>query len=391
MDYLTAGSPTVVTFVFRDTPIFPDAPEYEVINESDVVLLSGVCSISGSTPNGWDVNITIPTNYSTTDGDERIIIEIFGNDSNGNVRSTEKVFTLLDATEEYTPYGIIVREGYDIEDSIVLDAPNYTTNLTVELVDSLGNSLFASTSLTATKIQRIQPRDGIPDRLASPKFQDYKYTFTIPTKDVVFPIRTYGAHQLNYTLKSGNKLVKFESHPVYRVNHYWIKHLNSLRMYLDKARLTEIDAALEWRDDELCQSLLEGAQYINGFPDILTYWTIEDFPETLHQTLWLSAAYHALNTRYLAEGFTAFEFSGLSTSLTVDRREAIVYKIDEIKGFLDNNLAKIKKLAVQTAGTGTSSTGETSNSTGRALGVLGTTRSPAMNSYKRYPYPYGRY
>lgn len=378
MDVIAVGVPTLQTFTFKGNPVFPDAPQFEVITENDVILTSGDCTLS-STPNSWDVSFTIPTTYVVDNGSEKITVEVYGKDATNKIRSIEKNFTLIDTDEEFVPIGILVREGYNFTDSIILPKATYTSEVEYELVDATGNVLIPSMSVLPDTIKRLASRDGMPERLSDKDFAAYKYTYTIDASGIVYPALTYGPHFLNYTVIEGGKIVKYESHPVYRISHLWSKHLISIRRYLDQARLVEIDPTLQWKDDELCQSLLDGAAYINNYPNTLTYWVVENFPESLHQTLVIAACYHALNARYLAEGLTNFEFNGLSSTLNVDRRDTLVYKLEELKAFLEANLKAIKAMAIEQNGGGVSSTGQTATTSGKALGVLGLTNTPASN------------
>lgn len=151
-------------------------------------------------------------------------------------------------------------------------------------------------------------------------------------------------------------------------------------MYLDKARLIEVDPTLQWRDEELAIALISGIDHINNHPTVYTFWTVEDIPTPIHSAVEKAAAFYALNTRYLAEGFNAFEFQGLSTSLSMDRRETITYKIEELKAYLDTNLTNMKSLAIATFGKGTPDQSVTTASKDhRAL--LVTQPSPVHNRY----------
>ena len=194
----------------------------------------------------------------------------------------------------------------------------------------------------------------------------------------------YGPPQLYIDYTDANGLEQQQFLPMYPMSAKFVSAVSNLKLFLDKARLKEIDPTLQWHDDELAHAMFEGANYINGYPSAVTFWTVDTFPFSLSTYLWYAAALYALNSRYLAEGFTAFQFSGLSTNLEVDRRDAIVYKIEELKGFLETNLTKAKAAAIKTFGIGeTPATVETANN----LGVLGLSTSHVNNTVDRH----GRY
>lgn len=377
MDTITVGQAQLLTFKFTSNPTFPIAPRYNVILDDDSILLSGVMTVS-ATPGGWDANITLPTTFITATGNERVTVEAVGTDSSAKVRSVEREFRVIDASDDWNPVGILTRQGYDFTDTLVLPSSGIAAaDISVTLTDMYDTEVMAAVNPTIDKVTRLLDNNAMPDRFGSPRFSGYKYALTIPASSVVYPTLTRNAYQVQYTVTQGATILKYESHALYRLNGRWLAAINSIRSFLDKARLFEIDPTLQWQDDEICQYLIEGMNYINAFPDVLTYYTVDDCPESLTLPLWYAAAFHGLNARYLAEGLTAFEFSGLSTQLTVDRKDAIAYKIDEIKEYLISNLTKIKKAVVSTSGVGTPV--DTATVTARPLGILGLTANPANN------------
>jgi hypothetical protein len=170
-------------------------------------------------------------------------------------------------------------------------------------------------------------------------------------------------------------------HQLYWTNNRIINMAMRQRSFLDKARLTEVDPTLQWWDPELIMAIYEGALYINAHPPEMTYWKASDMPLPL-DTYWLYAsALYSLNTRYLAEGMNAFEFTGLNTSLSSDRRDALSYKIEELKGVLEK-LTEAKKSAVKNEGKGTPDPTATAVTGRGAIGLLGLQASPVNNSLR---------
>jgi hypothetical protein len=285
MDVLPIGTATTLTFAFKGSPVFPIAPKYNVYLANDRVLISG-SSVVSSTSGMWDVVVTIPSTYSTEAGGETVVVEVYGNDVNGKVRAVEKEYRIIDASDDFVPMGVMVEAGNNLTDYLVLDSPTYTTELTVTIYDADGNVLYGPTSPTIAKVTRVATDNESPDRFSTPKYSGYKYTLTVPTASITFPTLTRSAHQLKYTLTVASVIKKVEIHSLYRTNNKWYTALNSLRSFLDKARLNEIDPTLQWQDDELCQSLIEGANYVNVNPPAFTYYTVDDWPQPLNMIMW---------------------------------------------------------------------------------------------------------
>ena len=379
MDQIPIGQQVTKTLKFRQPyPQFSVAPQWDIVNDANVVVLSGTAIISASDSNGWDITFTIPTNYESLTDRDILTLELYGTDVNGKTRSIEERFTLMDAADDYLPSIVLAMEGEEIEDSLILPASNIdATSITVDVQDHLGAFLIKGLQPTVSNILRVANRTDVPDRFTDREFRGFRYDFELPA--LKFPPLTRAPYQLVYKVRSTiPKLKTTEVHPLIRMNAKFFKFVSSLRMFLDQARLTEIDPTLQWHEDELALALINGIDHINAHPTVFTYWTVEDIPTPMNQVVEKSAALYALNRRYLAEGFNAFEFQGLSTSLTMDRRESIVYKIEELKAYLDTNLTLIKSNAINSFGKGTPDATVVNK---EARVVLRTQNSPVHNRY----------
>lgn len=353
MDIVPIGQEYTKTLKFRKPrPVFSTAPLWELVNEDGEILLSGTSIISQSQPDAWDVTFTIPLNYQST-SDDPLTLELYGNDSEGKVRAVEWQFNVMDAADDFLPSAVLAQDGEDIEDSLILDFDNITaSSILATIQDYFGNKLAVNVQIQNLEVKRVANRSDVPDRFSEHEFRGYRYDFTIP--GLTFPARTRSAYQIVYNIKSQTpKLKTTEVHQLFRLNSRFFDYIGKLKQYLDKARLVEIDPTLQWREDELANSLIEGINYINGHPAVYTFWTVDDIPLPMSSYVVQAAAFNALNARYLAEGFNDFEFQGLSTSLTIDRKQAISYKIEEIKAYLDTNLRNAKANAIATFGKGT--------------------------------------
>jgi len=168
------------------------------------------------------------------------------------------------------------------------------------------------------------------------------------------------------------------AHQLFWTNNRIINMTILLGNYLDKARLREADPTLQWSTNEKVEAIYQGLHHVNGEGAETTYWRPSDFPQSLSQYWKYASALWLLNTRYIAEGMTKFNFTGLNTTLDVDRTEALTYKMEELKGFLDK-LSVTKASAIRAVGPGTpdSTVGAT---VGRSrIGMLGLTINPTNN------------
>ena len=358
-DIIPIGMQVTKTVKFRKPyPQFSIAPTWEIVNQDDLVILTGSCIISQTVSDAWDATFTIPSTYISSSSNDELYLEVFGPDVDGRMRSTEVIFQLMDAADDFLPTNVLCFDNEDISDSLILDEDNLAENdILATISDYLDNKFIQKVPITNLSIRRVANRSDIPDRFTEHEFRGYRYDFKIP--GIKFPALTRAAYQIRYDITSGSKS-SIEIHSAYRLNGRFLDYIQKLKQYLDKARLIEIDPTLQWREDELCASLIEGLNHINGHPAVYTFWTIDDIPVPMSSYVVYAAAFHALNTRYLAEGFNSFEFQGLSSSLTFDRKETLTYKIEEMKTYLDTNLTTAKANAIQTFGKGTPDSSVTS-------------------------------
>lgn len=384
MDKIAIGQQTTVTLKFRPPyPQFSTAPRFEVLNPNSQIVLSGFSILSVTDPDAWDVTFTIPTTYKSLTDNDVMMVELFGTDSKGVIRSVERSYELIDSADDFLPSIVLGEDNEDIEDSFILPIPDIDADsIKVTVQDYLGKKYATGVAVRINKVMRVANQTDVPDRFTEHEFRGYRYDVSFP--GLTFPPLTRAPYQLLYTINSVDVPFKEKIvHPFIRLESRFYDYINSVKMYLDKARLIEIDPTLQWHTDEIANGIIEGLDYINSSPTVITYWTVEDSPRPLAKVVQMAAAMFLLNTRYLAEGFNAFQFQGLSTTLDMDRRDTITYKIEELKGWLDTNLTNFKSIAISSFGKGTP---DASIKMKEARAILRTQPSPVHN---RYGYTYG--
>src|SRR5262249_23150911 len=104
MDKIAIGQQVTVTLKFRPPyPQFSTAPRFEVLNPNSQTVLSGFSILSVTDPDAWDVTFTIPTTYKSLTDNDVMMVELFGTDSKGVVRSVERSYELIDAADDFLP------------------------------------------------------------------------------------------------------------------------------------------------------------------------------------------------------------------------------------------------------------------------------------------------
>lgn len=375
MDTLVKGIPQTINLRFRSIVSFSAPPMFEVVNENEDVIANGLTL--NVDPVTWACTFTIPDTYKSASGMESIIVEVYGVDINNKVVSVERTFRLIDGADDFEEIGPIYSPNIATVDSFVLDhADLVASNFSITVLDTFGTTIQSGIVPSTLVEERVINKTDVPDRFTDASFSGYRYTLTLPPLTLTTPY--YGPFTLQYVVTNSTGQPDMVFRPLLPLTGSIIYGLSTLRSYLDKARLTELDPTLQFRDSELIQSLFEGANMINSYPTTTTYWTPESWPHQLRSYLQYAAAFHALNARYLAEGFNSFDFNGLSTSLNFDRKEPITYKIEELKGLLESTLKDAKATAVRTTGVGTPPT-QADVGTANNIAHLGITRNPTNN------------
>lgn len=376
---ITKGITQTVRVSFRDAPAFGTLPTFEVLNSDNDVIATGLVSVVSATV--FEAQFVVPTSYTSPNGDESLTLDVYGTDSNNKLRSREVEMSLLDAVDSFENFGLVLpNDGVSVTDKFLMDSADYadTTLIRVSVYDNQNTLVSGPFYPSAVTLERAINLSDVPDRFTEADFQGYMYSVKIPSLTLNTPFYHY--YNIQYSFYETSALVNLVTRirrPVYPISGVMYNALIQLRAYLDKARLIEIDKTLQWHDDELIHALFEGAQYINNHPSSITYWTVDAYPQAMIKWWTYAAAFEALNTRYLAEGLNSFQFSGLSTTLEYDRKEAIAYKIEEIKAMLEANLDKAKTSAVRAVGIGTPQNEELVGANN--IAVVGLTYNPTNN------------
>lgn len=368
------GKQVTVTAAFKSKGIavaFVQPPTWILTNSVGKTLLQGTAVPQGSK---WSAILTVSSSYVVPGGEEDLTIEFFARSSAGKEYTVVKDLHLLDLEDGFKPVGIL-----------------YSLITSANLVDEF----YAGTNdVVAIDYKILTPNDTLiythptissPTAIQNTK-KGYRYEVNLgrPPATTMLSYNDPFMGILEYHTASGETFT--ELHPIYAVNAKVATHCNALKQYLDKAQLIEIDQSLQWFLPEFTHYLQEGMKHINSAGVTMSYWTIADYPSAqLQQYLFAAAALYALNARYLAEGFNAFNFTGLNTSLEYDRREAITYKIEELKAYLEAGLAPMKAAVIANGYPAGTPAADSASATTVApsMGLLGLQGSAVSNRVQR--------
>jgi len=155
-----------------------------------------------------------------------------------------------------------------------------------------------------------------------------------------------------------------------------------LEDFINKAHLKNVIPELDYTQGDLLMYLNRGLSLFNALEQI-TAFTGVNMTGYMQEAWLICAAYYALAAQLQAEGALAFDFSGQTVSLNIDRTPSIESALGRIENQIENVVRPLKKRLVQAGVTG----GDGSNGTqplngARSKGVLGLTNAPTT----RLPY-----
>lgn len=377
---LLKGQPTEVgvRFIRNGTAVvFQAPPKWNLFNSTDAIIQTGTAQ-TGSGSGSWVAQITVPADYVPASGleYEDLTLEVFGTDVNRKERSTEKELRLVDFNDDFLPDGLIWFKGQETVDTLVSNQP--IISLTAVIQNAAGEAVVvAEAAALLGSSRQVRNRSDVPDRFNTGVRPLTSYHSDVSLGVLDLPESTV-PYLIYYTITTAAG-TEHVVHQLYWTNNRMINLSMRMRSYLDKARLTEIDPTLQWMDNELFAAAYEGLQYINAFPPEITYWKFSELPQSFDLNWMYAGALHLLNTRYLAEGMTKFDFTGLNTTLNVDRQESLAYKIDELKDFL-SKMEATKKSAIRNEGKGSADpTAGLTNGRG-FVAMLGLSINPTNNA-----------
>lgn len=119
---------------------------------------------------------------------------------------------------------------------------------------------------------------------------------------------------------------------------------SSLEQYINKARLQNVIPALDYTQADLIEYLARGLNLFNSFPPQITAFTGTNMQGPIFDGWLQCSAYYALAAQLQAEGAMAFDFSGQSVSLNVDRTPSIEAALGRVESALNDHVKPAKKL-----------------------------------------------
>lgn len=246
----------------------------------------------------------------------------------GTYTNTEYFVVLAEINISTDSTDVIMLENTIFTDNLIVDH-QISGPITIQVFDDY-KLLFDSGPQTITPIQ-LNGR--------------YVYQYSSPAPIIGIFSSHYDQNSYSIRWNYNNVLgPNIDIHALYVLNNKTILFLNTMKHTLDKARNYDINPSLRFTDAELFNFLINGLQRINGSPPQFTNFNFVTIPRIFYSTLVKAGELEALQAWRLAEGLAAFEFSGQSTQLSIDRTQHIELLISELSQYLDIEIERQKRL-----------------------------------------------
>lgn len=359
----------VIEFFFDDyddpLEVLEDSLPSVKIIDSDRTVLFTVPAYSGDEEGKWIANIPIP-------------------DLNIEEKTKFKLvwtFQTEDETLKYSDDLYLVPSDDVREGDIVLmeQDPNATIKIPLYLntpSDSGTINIYQDNNLLGT----LDLTDKSVYVLSKDDFTTIK--FRVPNKGASLePVLV----SVDYK-KNGMTNFRHMTYNVWIINSSILSATHSIEDFINKARIQNVISELDYQTTDLLEYLRRGLNLFNSVQQITSFNGI-NMKGVIRECWIICSTYYALSAQLQAEGAMAFDFSGQTVNLNIDRTGPIESALGRIEGQIDNIVKPAKKQLLKAGvkgGDGSSKGTDTANNFGR-LGVINapTTRYVGVNSRLR--------
>lgn len=362
MSLVTAvlGEQLTIETLFRSsngTAFVPSSPATYVIRDhKGNLVLSGVAAQDPANPARWSANVVLPTNAPVGKPEDKY--SLTWTIDNKITRIQNREFFSIEAASDfdYVELDQLVKEKSVLRDSLRVNAGVDITRYRITVKEVEGTTpVYDSGDITNP----------------APVYQDanikvYQHTSPEAIDGLTIAGTTFRPYMIEWEFDDDG-VTSSEFHFVYVVNPKVLYYIHHIRRHIDKAKNQSPNPALTFNDVDLAAYLDQGLRWLNVAKPTITNWNLNTMPKSFDALLHTAAVYCALSAQYLAEGQAAFDFSGQSVSLNIDRTGFIESELGRLQQQLDEKLPAAKRMWLRATG-----------GTGQSAGVLGVFVGPSL-------------
>jgi hypothetical protein len=343
-------------------------PQVKLMEGTDLIVQ--VAAIPGTVRGEWMADVPIPK----MDNEEPITMKIswlFVNQEDGSkIRSTQQV--TVEPSVDARVGDIVVLYGSPYF-SFTLPFRYRSTEHIQFSVFSDNDPLYVAditdSSMVTVSANVETANIKLPASLPQAQMNPYTLIIERHTKSTAIPE--------NYVFK------------VWAITPSVLSAASELLDFVDKARVANVIPELQYSQSDLLTAMRGGLNIFNGLPPTPSSFTGMNMKGCILESWIICSAIKLLNMQILAEGSLAFEFSGQTVSLNVDRTQSLESMLGRMQEMFESIVKPAKALLAKNGVlSGDGSRGDKVSGLGRNFGVTTvinapTTRilRPSINGY----------
>jgi hypothetical protein len=352
-----------------DEPIFPNetttGPEVLLFdNDMDRSIINNGVATVGQDPGSWQVDFSIPKLGLQDVSYYTVRWTMVDEDNQTHVLKTViEVHPCVDNRESDIVFLKPVR-GIGYLDITVPESFNASKG------DTLTLSAYLNNDPVFEELDVSDPQNGIKVTATTTKTN-------IRIRDA-FTASALAPHTILIQYqKSGMMMPKILSHNLWVITPSIATAMNLVEAHIHKAKLDNVIPSLQYTPGDLVTYLYRGLNLLNTIPPLATGFTGTNMQGHMLDAWLTCASYYALGAQLQAEGALAFDFSGQTVNLNIDRTPSIEAALGRIEQHIDAHLRPYKKMLVK-AGivSGDGSQGGSTISYGKSFGIVTVLNSP---------------
>jgi hypothetical protein len=368
------------------TPVaFSGGVAYAVFAPGNLLVLSGIATQDLTNPAHWQTNLVIPPSAPTTATGQYYTLMWQGQTLNNNYYNQTQTFAVNNpvAPDQYESAVVaLANQPFNIN----FVSPYQTLNtFAIQIVDSSESVVAAYPGLPLTPTGQNGSQYIYTFNLNDPVVLGYLSSGSNPNAPILSTANTitgytYGTPSfgvqpyviyINYTDPYNNQQTEIQ--PLYIANTVAVQLMNNMRNFVDRIRNWDNIPQLRVDERTLLHFLISGLMRFNSTPPQQIYFTLNNLPFQFMFYVEKCACYELMQAQTLAEGMTAFNFSGLSVQLDSDRSQYLSAMTENLRTDLESMVLAKQNFARSGGGAG--------------IGTIGISIGPVSNwVWKTYPF-----
>lgn len=335
LDRVVEGDVAVVKELFVDDFDVPldlinteSGPLVRLLDSQDIISEVYALPSVADTPGTWAANVPIPL-FDLTESKEFKLVWTFRSSEGDVYKTTQTLVVEPDAEHRISDISLV--KDVDINMEVVLPHVfNESDGDTVSFQLFWNNEARYSTPLTPTD-PSISTHLGLDQTI----FTLGLGGFVDPTLSPMILFMTYK--------KLGASAVRYE-YNIWYVTPQIIVAAKLLEDWINKAKIENVIPALEYTQSDLIMYLQRGLALFNSIGTMITNFDGTNMQGPILDSWLVCSTYYALGAQLQAEGALAFDFSGQTVNLNVDRTPTIEAALGRVEQQLENSVKPVKKL-----------------------------------------------